>query len=153
MSLVPWSAFRELEEMNERLNRAFGNSLYSKNGRSEFTRESMRAVDWAPHVDVAETTEDYQIKVEVPGVNKDDVKVTVNNGILRVEGERHQEKEENGKKYHRIERSYGSFLRTFTLPENIDETLVRAEYKDGVLNVRIPKTERAKPKSIDVKVL
>jgi len=78
--------------------------------------------------------------------------VSVENGVLTMQGERKQEKEEKGKKFHRMERYYGSFLRTFTVPDNVDDTKVRAEFKDGVLNVHLPKTEKAKPKAIEVKV-
>lgn len=80
------------------------------------------------------------------------MKVSVHAGVLRIEGERRQEKEEKGKRWHRVERAYGSFLRTFTLPENVDDGRVSAEFKDGLLNVRIPKAEKAKPKAIDIKV-
>jgi HSP20 family protein len=114
--------------------------------------DTMTVFDWAPSVDIAETAEEFRIKAELPEVKKEDVKISVDNGILRLEGERRQEKEEKGKKYHRIERSYGSFLRTFTLPDNVDDSKVRAEFKDGVLDVRLPKTEKAKPKAIEVKV-
>ena len=81
-----------------------------------------------------------------------DVKVTVENGVLTLQGERRQEKEEKGKRFHRVERSYGSFVRSFTLPESVDESSVKAEYKDGVLNLHLPKSEKVKPKAIDVKV-
>jgi len=150
MSLANWDPFRELESMNERLNRVFGRKL-ARSG-SESGQEAMTAYDWAPAVDVAETPEEYQIKAELPDIKKEDVRVSVENGVLRIAGERKQEKEDKGKKYHRIERSYGSFLRTFTLPDNVDESQVRAEFKDGILNVRLTKTEKAKPRAIEVKV-
>jgi len=130
----------------------------SIDGRSGLTRaelhskDAMTVFDWSPTVDIVETPEEFQIKAELPEVKKEDVKVSVDAGILRIEGERKQEKEEKGKKYHRIERSYGSFLRTFTLPDNVDETKVQADFKDGMLNVRLRKAEKAKPKSIEIKV-
>jgi HSP20 family protein len=93
-----------------------------------------------------------EIKAEIPEVNKEDVKVTVHNGVLTIQGERKQEKEEKGKRFHRVERHYGSFTRSFTLPDNVDETKISASFKDGVLNLQIQKTEEAKPKSIEVKV-
>jgi len=108
--------------------------------------------DWSPTVDIVETPEEFQIKAELPEVKKEDVKVSVDGGVLRIEGERKQEKEEKGKKYHRIERSYGSFLRTFRLPDNVDEGKVQADFKDGVLCVRLHKAEKTKPKAIEVKV-
>lgn len=153
MSLVRWDPFRELEEMSERLNRAFGGLGRPAAARaSEAGREALTVPDWAPVVDISETDQEYLIKAEIPEVKREDVKVSVENGVLTMQGERKQEKEEKGKKFHRVERYYGSFLRTFTVPDNVDDTKVRAEFKDGVLNVHLPKTEKAKPKAIDVKV-
>jgi HSP20 family protein len=150
MSIVRWDPFRELEDVSSRLNRLFGQGLLPRT--SEQARDTMAAVDWAPSVDIAETNEEFNVKAELPGLKKEDVKVTVDGGVLRIEGERKQEQEEKNKKFHRIERSYGSFLRTFTLPENVDDEKVRAEFKDGVLNVRLPKSEKAKPKAVEIKV-
>lgn len=149
MSIVRWDPFRELEDMSNRLNRVFG-----RGGLARATEDNGEFItfDWAPSVDIAETVEAFEIKAELPDVKKEDVKVTVEDGQLRISGERKQEKEEKGKKFHRVERSYGSFLRSFALPENVDESKLSAEYRDGVLNVRLPKTERAKPKAIAVKV-
>ena len=148
MSIVRWDPFRELEEMNDRLNRVFGRAslAHAKD------KDAMVAFDWAPSVDISENNEEFVIKAELPGVNKDDVKVAVEEGIVRIQGERKQEKEEKDKKFHRVERSYGSFLRTFSLPTNIDEAKIQAQFKDGVLNVRLPKSASAKPKAIEVKV-
>ena len=151
MSITRWGPFRELEDMNDRLNRMFGRSMLARTG-TEPTRDPLTVFDWAPTVDIIESSEDFQIKADLPEVKKEDVKVSVDAGVLRIEGERKQEKEEKGKKYHRTERSYGSFLRTFTLPDNIDESKIAASFKDGVLNVRLQKAEKAKPKAIDVKV-
>jgi len=110
------------------------------------------AADWMPTVDISETDGEYLIKAELPEIKKEDVKVTVEDGVLTLQGERRQEKDEKGKKFHRVERSYGSFARSFTLPESVDDAGVKAEYKDGMLVLHLPKTERVKPKSIDVKV-
>jgi HSP20 family protein len=150
MSLTRWDPFRELEEMNTRLNRIFGQPIEPR--QTGAGKDAMMVFDWSPTVDISETPDEFEIKAELPEVKKEDVKVSVDQGVLRLEGERKQEKEEKGKKYHRVERSYGSFLRTFTLPDNVDDTKVRAEFKDGVLNVHLPKTEKAKPKSVEVKV-
>ena len=148
MTLVRWDPFRELEDMSDRLNRMFSRpALPRTNGK-----ETMVVADWVPSVDVSETDGDYQIKAEIPDVKKEDVKVTVENGVLTIQGERKHEKEEKGKKYHRIERSYGSFVRTFSLPDVIEEEKVKAEFKDGVLNLHLPKSEKAKPKAIEVQV-
>lgn len=150
MSVVRWDPFRELEEMSERLNRVFGRTAPART--AEGGKDAITVFDWAPRVDIVETPEEYQIKAELPEVKSEDVKVTVENGVLRIQGERKQEKEDKGKKYHRIERSYGSFLRTFGLPDDVEEAAVRAEFKDGILNVRLHKAAKAKPKAIEVKV-
>ena len=148
MALVRWDPFRELEEVSDRLNRMFARpATRTVNGK-----ETMIVADWTPSVDISETEGEYQIKAEIPDVKKEDVKVTLEDGVLTIQGERKQEKEEKGKKYHRIERSYGSFVRTFSLPDVIDEDKVKAEFKDGVLILHLPKSEKAKPKGIEVKV-
>jgi HSP20 family protein len=147
MTLVRWDPFRELEDMSERLNRVFTRPALRTSGK-----EALTVADWMPSVDISETDAEYLIKAELPEVKKEDVKVTVEEGVLTLQGERRQEKEEKGKKYHRVERSYGSFVRSFTLPESVDEAGVKAEYKDGVLSLHLPKTEKMKPKAIDVKV-
>lgn len=147
MTLVRWDPFRELEEMSDRLNRAFARPALRNEGK-----EYLTVADWVPTVDISESEGEYLIKAELPEVKKEDVKVSVEDGVLTLSGERRQEKEEKGKKYHRVERSYGSFVRSFSLPESVDEGGVKAEYKDGVLNLHLPKTEKVKPKSIEVKV-
>ena len=108
--------------------------------------------DWVPAVDVSETDGEFKIKAEIPDVKKEDVKVTLEDGVLTIQGQRKQEKEDKGTKYHRVERTYGSFVRSFTLPDLVDEEKVKAEFKDGVLNLQLPKSEKAKPKAIEVKV-
>ena len=148
MTLVRWDPFRELEEMSDRLNRMFSRtSTGSKNGK-----EALTVADWTPTVDISESEGEYLIKAELPEVKKEDVKVTLEDGVLTLTGERRQEKEEKNTKYHRMERSYGSFVRSFSLPELVDETNVKAEYKEGVLSLRLPKSEKAKPRAIEVKV-
>ncbi len=150
MTLVRWDPFRELEDMSDRLNRMFSRSALP--GTHGNGKETMVVADWAPSVDISETDGEYQIKAEIPDVKKEDVKVTLEDGVLTIQGERKHEKEEKGKKYHRVERSYGSFARSFTLPDLVDEEKVKAEFKDGVLNLQLPKSEKAKPKAIEVKV-
>jgi HSP20 family protein len=115
-------------------------------------QEAITTTEWVPRVDISETDDAYIIKAEIPGVNKEDVKVTAENGVLTISGERKEEKAENNKKIHRVERLYGTFFRTFVLPDNVDESKINAEFKDGVLTLTVPKTEKAKPKSIEVKV-
>ena len=147
MTLVQWDPFRELEDMSERLNRVFSRPSLRNSGK-----ENLTVADWVPTVDISETDGEYLIKAELPEVKKEDVKVTVENGVLTLQGERRQEKEEKGKRFHRVERLYGSFVRSFSLPESVDESGVKAEYKEGVLNLHLPKSEKVKPKAIDVKV-
>jgi HSP20 family protein len=115
-------------------------------------QEIMTGGDWAPRVDIVETEKEFIIKAEIPDVKKEEVKITVNNGVLSIQGERKQEKEEKGKKFHRVERNYGGFTRSFTLPDNVDETKVEATFKDGMLKLQIPKSEKSKPKEIEVKI-
>jgi len=148
MNVTRWDPFRELEEMSDRLNRVFGRS----SGRTDTGRELMRVSDWTPTVDICETDREYLIKMELPEVRKEDVKVTVEDGVLTIQGERRQEREEKGKKFHRVERSYGTFMRGFTVPDGVDEGRVSAEFKDGMLILHLPKSEKAKPKAIEVKV-
>ena len=148
MNMVRWDPFRELEDMSTRLNRVFGQPLTRRSGEEDGTFFA----DWAPAIDVQETDAEYLMKADLPEVKKEDVKVDVRDGILTVEGERKQEKEEKGKKFHRIERSFGSFERTFLMPEDANGLKLTAEFKDGVLRVHMPKNPAAQPKKIDVKV-
>jgi HSP20 family protein len=117
------------------------------------SQEVIATGDWVPLVDIAETDKAFEIKVEIPDVKKENVKVTVDNRVLTIWGEREQEKEEEGKKFHRVERSYGVFTRSFTLPDNVDENKVTASFKDGMLNIQIQKAKVAKQKAIEVKVV
>ncbi len=148
MNLIKWDPFRELEDVSNRLNRVFGRPV----ARMDSNSELLTMADWTPSADISETDKAYVIKAEIPGVQKEDVKVTIQEGMLTIQGERKMEKEEKDKKFHRIERSYGSFMRSFRVPDDADESAVTAEFKDGVLNVTLNKSERPKPKSIDVSV-
>jgi HSP20 family protein len=102
--------------------------------------EAFLTPEWSPKVDIVESAEAFTIKAELPEVNKEDIKVDIENGELRRAGERRQEKEEKGKKFHRIERSYGSFMRSFTLPDYVDEANIKASFADGMLKLWLPKT-------------
>ena len=145
MNLIRWDPFRELSGLHTRLNRLFGES------RARFDDEGVLTT-WAPPVDIQETEQEYVVKSDLPDMKKDDVKVELNNGVLTVKGERKQEKEEKGKRFHRIERTYGEFVRRLVLPTEVDGTNVVADFKDGVLTVHLPKTAAAKPQAIEVKV-
>jgi HSP20 family protein len=137
-----------MEELTTRLAPFLGHERQPAQGQNE----TMTMAEWAPLVDITEDDKEYVIKAELPEVKKEDVKVTVENGRLSISGERRLEKEVKDRKYHRLERSYGSFLRSFTLPETASAEKVLAEFKDGVLRVHLPKEERARPKSVEVKV-
>ena len=147
-ALTRWDPFKDMDELNKRLNSLFNLSP----SRQTNGKEAMTVAEWLPLVDITEDDKQYLIKAELPEVRKDDVKVTVENGVLTLSGERKFEKEEKEKKYHRIERAYGSFTRSFTVPDDADDTKVSAEFKDGLLTVRLAKNEKARPKSIEVKV-
>lgn len=140
--------FRELEEMSNRLSHLLGRALLPKEGG----KEEMTVAEWSPLVDITEDDKEYLIKAELPEVKKEDVKLSIHDNVLSISGERKYEKEEKGKKYHRVERAYGSFMRSFTLPDDADAAKIAAEYKDGVLKVHLPKSEKAKPRAIEVKV-
>lgn len=149
-SLTRWSPFREMEEFFDRFSRPFGVGHPARRG--EGSQEIMTIADWCPTVDIAETENEYVIKVELPEVRKEDVKVSINQGVLTIQGERKMEREEKNKRYHRVERAYGSFARSFTIPENVDEGSIRANHKDGMLYLHLGKTEEAKPKAVEVKI-
>ncbi|OQW32730.1 MAG: heat-shock protein Hsp20 [Nitrospira sp. SG-bin1] len=144
-----WNPFKEIEDMEKRLSGFFGRAPISAGGDK---KEAITVTEWSPLVDISEDEKEYLIKAEVPEMKKEEIKISVHDDVLAISGERNYEKEEKGKKYHRVERSYGSFMRSFTLPEDADGSKVNAEYKDGVLKVHLPKAEKAKPKSIEVKI-
>ena len=148
-TLTKWNPFKEMEALENRLSTLFGRAPVSRGNGEE---ELITVTEWAPLVDITEDDKEYLIKAELPEVRKDDVKVAVENGVLTISGERQFEKEQKNKKYHRVERAYGSFVRSFTLPEGADADKVNAEFKDGVLKVHLPKSEEVKPKQIEVKV-
>jgi len=148
-AITRWDPVKEMEEMQNRLATFFGRAPVRKNGDRD---EPLTVAEWAPLVDISEDDKEYLIKAELPDIKKEDIKLSVHDNVLSISGERKYEKEEKGKKYHRVERAYGSFLRSFTLPEDADASTVAAESKDGILKVHLPKSEKAKPKSIEVKV-
>jgi len=146
-SLAKWNPLTELSDVHNRLSSFFGRSSLRNEGEG-----ASGLADWAPLVDITEDEKEFLIKAELPEVKKEDVKVLLENGILRISGDRHMEKEEKGKKYHRIERAYGSFERSFSLPENSKPEAMTADYKDGILTLRVPKSNETTPKSIEVKI-
>lgn len=148
-TLRQWNQQRVLEAWQQ----ALGSLVTRPPGRwPEGQEEPLAVAEWAPLVDISEDEQEYVIKAELPEVKREDVKVTAEEGTLTITGERKFEKEEQGKKYHRVERVYGSFLRNFSLPDDASPAKVSAEFKDGVLTVHLGKIEKAKPQQIEVKV-
>ncbi|MBA4743167.1 MAG: Hsp20/alpha crystallin family protein [Azoarcus sp.] len=145
MALVKHDTFRDMEDFFDRYFRNAGLPV-------SMGREAITGGDWSPRVDISETNNEFLIKAELPDVMKDDMHVSVDNGVLTLRGEKKQEKEEKGKKYHRVERHYGSFSRSFSLPENVDANAIKATFRDGVLNVTLPKTAKKSAKAIKVNV-
>lgn len=148
MALTRWDPFRELEEMSSRLNHFLGHPA----PRTGAETAGVTLADWAPAMDVQETEAEYVVKADLPAVKKDDVHVEIRDGVLTVRGERREAKEEKGKTFHRIERSQGRFERRMLLPDEVDALKVAAEFKEGVLEVHLPKSPAAKPQPIAVKV-
>jgi HSP20 family protein len=148
-ALTRWNQLKELEALRHGLGSLFNRSpVHSSEGQEE----QITVPEWVPLVDISEDEKEYLIKTELPEVKKEDVKVTAEEGTLTITGERKFEKEEKGKKYHRIERAYGSFGRSFSFPDDASPAKVSAEFKDGVLSVHLAKTEKAKPQQVEVKV-
>ena len=135
--------------MQDRLLRSFGLGM---SRRLPDEQQSLTTAEWAPSVDISEDDQEYLIKAELPEVNKEDVKVIVENGSVAIRGERKFEKEENHKRYHRIERSYGSFVRSFSIPDDSAPDRVTADFKEGLLLVHLPKSEEKRPRHIEVAV-
>ena len=148
-AMTRWNQVKELEALRHGLGSLFGRSTLHL---AEGQEEQITVPEWAPLVDISEDEKEYLIKAELPEVKREDVKVTAEQGTLTITGDRKFEKEEKGKKYHRVERAYGSFVRNFSLPDDASPAKVTAEFKDGVLTVHLAKTEKAKPQQIEVKV-
>ena len=144
MLLTRSNPFVELDDIQQRLNRLFVD---------KGVKPADAIADFVPLVDIQETDNEFIVKADLPDVKKEEVKVHLENGVLAIEGERCQDKEEKGKRFHRLEREYGKFVRRFAMPTEIDAGKVRAEFKEGVLNVFLPKAPSANPKVIDIKVI
>ncbi len=154
MALVRWNPVRDLLPipsdiltMQREINRMFDNFFQGGTADDSFGLSS-----WTPAVDIAEHENEFVVKLELPGVDKNDVRITMQDNVLTVRGQKKQEKESKDSSYHRIERSYGSFQRSFTLPAPVKSDKIDAVFKDGMLTVSLPKSEEAKPKQIEVKV-
>lgn len=145
MAIVRWDPFRDLIGLQERMNRLFDETFSRRGGE-----QPLGITTWSPAVDIYETENAFVVKVELPGLTKDDIEVQIHDGILTLKGERKFEKEVKEENYHRIERAYGTFQRSFSLPTAVEEDKIKASFKDGVLEVNLPKAEAVKPKQIKV---
>ena len=139
-----WEPLRNFLSLRDNFDGLFENFF----GRMPMERQDL----WAPTVDIVENNGNIEVKVELPGMNKDDIKVTIKNNMLQLSGERRQEEKTEEKTFHRIERYFGKFSRTIQLPADIDADKIKAQYKDGVLNITLPKPKSMKPKEIEVEV-
>ena len=144
MNLMRFDPYREIATLQDRLNRAFGSTF----GRGDREDETLAA--WAPPVDITEEKDRILITAELPGFKNDDISIQTENGMLTISGERRLEKESGDKAYHRVERSYGRFVRSFSLPNNVDREKIQARFVDGLLHVELPKREDAKPRTIKI---
>jgi HSP20 family protein len=143
-----WDPMRELEEIGNRFSRLFG--MTRPGGESE--REGVAVTAWAPACDIVETEKEYRIRLELPDVKKEDVHLTLDHGVLIVQGERKEEKEEEHGTFHRRELKYGTFVRRFTLPENVDTDKMDARFRDGMLAIGVPKSEAKQPQAKEITI-
>ena len=151
MAIVRWEPFRDLVSIQDRMNRIFDEAFRSS-GRSGADEDWALGGSWAPPVDIFEHEGKLVLKAELPGIDPKQVDVRVENNVLTLRGERKFESEVKREQYHRVERAYGTFSRSFTLPNVVDTANIKAEFKDGVLRVTLPKREEAKPKQIAIAV-
>jgi HSP20 family protein len=147
MAIARWRPFKDVVSIQDEMNRLFDDFF----GRPVLKTAWTEGV-WSPTVDVSEDKDNVIIKAEMPGMSREDVKISIQDNVLTLKGEKKQEKEEKDKNYHRIERSYGSFCRSFQLPTSVKSDKIKAAYKDGVLSITLPKTEEVKPKEIPISI-
>lgn len=150
MSMTVWNPFREMEALLDRYSQATGRTTLGNDDESLFYLS-----DWSPTVDIEESDESYLVKADLPGVKRENIEVSFDNGMLSIQGEKREEKEggTKGAKRHRTERFTGRFARSFTLPAAVKRDAIDANYRDGVLTLMIPKADEAKPRSIDINVV
>jgi len=145
MAIIRWDPYRDLVTLREKMNRLFEDEASSRGeGRDLITGS------WAPSVDIYEKENALMLHAEVPGLDDKDIEIEIENNTLTIRGERNLEKETNEENYHRIERAYGSFCRSFTLPSYIDQEKIKAEHENGVLKIEMPKKKELKPKKVKV---
>jgi HSP20 family protein len=145
MNLVTYDPFRELRALQDEVNRVFS-STFSRSGETELMRGA-----WSPNVDIFENKDQIVLEAELSGMKPEDVDISIENNVLTIHGERKFEKKDEGDNYHRIERSYGSFTRSFTLPPTVSSENVEATFENGILRLTLAKREEAKPKRIEIK--
>ena len=142
-----WTANQDVKSLQSQLNR-----LFEPFARFAQGDEDLVSGSWVPPVDVIETQEKILVRAEIPGMKQDDIQIEFENGLLTLKGERKLEKETQGVTYHRVERAYGNFIRSFTLPRTVDPERIGASYREGILEIEVPKKEEAKPKQIRIAV-
>jgi HSP20 family protein len=145
MAIIRWDPFRDMVTLREKMNRLF-EDIYSRRGEDK----DIAATTWAPSVDIYETESELVMTAEIPGVDEKDVEIKVEDNTLTLKGERKFEKETKEENYHRIERSYGTFYRAFTLPNSIDPDKIHAEHENGVLKISMPKRQELKPRKVKI---
>jgi HSP20 family protein len=150
MTLARWDPFREMNDLMNRFGKGW--RRFPAPPKAGVGREILTRADWTPTVDIEESDSEYIIKVELPEVRKEDIKVAVDQGVLTIRGDRRMEREEKNKTYHRVERSYGSFARSFILPDDVKDDSITARHEDGMLYLRLAKSESARPRAVEIKV-
>jgi HSP20 family protein len=143
VDMVTWDPFREYRALQDRFSRAYGSSVPAR-------RDEESLGTWLPPVDVAEDKDRIVLTAELPGFREDQIEIQMENGVLTLRGERKFEEEKEGRSYHRLERSYGQFVRSFTLPSNVNREAIEANFSDGLLEIELPKREEAKPRQIRI---
>lgn len=145
MAIIRWDPFRDIVSLRERMNKLFEDMATARGEDKDLTMSS-----WAPAVDIYETENEVVLTAEIPGIEEKDIEIKVEDNTLTLKGERKFEKETKEENYHRIERAYGSFFRSFTLPTYVDQDKIEAEHENGILKIRMPKRAELKPKKVKI---
>ncbi len=143
--LIRWSPVDDLFDIQDNINKVFGNYLSARGGQA-------KVIGWMPPVDITESENEFLIKADIPGMKKEDIKISLDDNTLTISGERKEEKEEKGKNFVKKEKAFGSFMRSFSLPHSVDAKGIKASYKEGVLSVNVPKSEESKPREIKIDI-
>ena len=145
MAIIRWDPFRDLVTIREKMNRLFEDAVTARGEEKDMISGS-----WAPAIDIYETENELVLSAEVPGIDEKDIEIRIEDGTLSLRGERKFEKETRQENYHRIERAYGAFSRSFSLPAYVDQEKIQAEHADGVLKIHMPKKSESKPKTVKI---